>query len=255
MDEATLRERFAGWRSRHSRTAWTPVIGAGPRRSRFGGAPEMPAGEAWPVCAGCDDPMRFFLQVDLDALPPGAPGRGTGLLQLFYCSRDDGKCETWSPFSGTHLVRILKGSGAETAAPPDVETFPAGFIEGWAAEVDAPDPQEHEPLGIVYDYDFRAKSVTVRCAEFGIELPALSFDLSPAETISTASAGDKWGGWPNWVQGVEYPACPECAKPMRLLLQVDSEDNVPYMFGDVGCGHITQCPEHTDVLAFGWACG
>jgi hypothetical protein len=27
------------------------------------------------------------------------------------------------------------------------------------------------------------------------------------------------------------------------------------MFGDMGIGHITQCPEHLDVVAFGWACG
>jgi hypothetical protein len=26
------------------------------------------------------------------------------------------------------------------------------------------------------------------------------------------------------------------------------------MFGDSGIGHITQCPEHKEVLAFGWAC-
>jgi hypothetical protein len=42
---------------------------------------------------------------------------------------------------------------------------------------------------------------------------------------------------------------------MRLVFQVDSEDNVPHMFGDAGIGHLTQCPDHKDVLGFGWACG
>jgi hypothetical protein len=41
---------------------------------------------------------------------------------------------------------------------------------------------------------------------------------------------------------------------MHLLFQIDSEDNLPYMFGDAGCGHITQCPKHPHRLAFGWAC-
>ena len=68
-------------------------------------------------------------------------------------------------------------------------------------------------------------------------------------------SGEKLRGWPAWVQSVEYPSCPECGRRMELLLQIDSEQNLPYMFGDAGIGHITQCPEHRDQLAFGWACG
>jgi hypothetical protein len=41
---------------------------------------------------------------------------------------------------------------------------------------------------------------------------------------------------------------------MIHVFQVDSEDSIPFMFGDTGCGHITQCPEHQEVVAFGWAC-
>lgn len=39
-----------------------------------------------------------------------------------------------------------------------------------------------------------------------------------------------------------------------MLFQIDSNTNLPYMFGDVGCGILTYCPEHPDVLAFGWDC-
>ena len=41
---------------------------------------------------------------------------------------------------------------------------------------------------------------------------------------------------------------------MDLVFQLDSEKNVPFMFGDAGVGHITQCPTHKDVVAFTWAC-
>jgi hypothetical protein len=41
---------------------------------------------------------------------------------------------------------------------------------------------------------------------------------------------------------------------MGHVFQVDSEDHVPFMFGDAGCGHVTQCPDHKEVVAFGWAC-
>ena len=66
--------------------------------------------------------------------------------------------------------------------------------------------------------------------------------------------GDKLGGWPYWVQGPELPQCPECSETMALVFQLDSEDNVPHMFGDAGIGHILQCPDHPEQLSWGWAC-
>jgi uncharacterized protein YwqG len=66
--------------------------------------------------------------------------------------------------------------------------------------------------------------------------------------------GDKLLGWPAWIQGIEYPECPDCGDSMKLIFQIDSEDNLDYMFGDVGCAHITQCEKHPHRLAIAWAC-
>ncbi len=41
---------------------------------------------------------------------------------------------------------------------------------------------------------------------------------------------------------------------MRLVFQVDSDDNLSFMFGDSGCGHITQCQHHKNQVAFAWTC-
>lgn len=65
--------------------------------------------------------------------------------------------------------------------------------------------------------------------------------------------GDKLWGWPNWVQDVSYPKCPRCAGRMEFIFQLDSNDNVPFMWGDMGRGHITQCPQHKDIVTFAWA--
>jgi uncharacterized protein YwqG len=78
--------------------------------------------------------------------------------------------------------------------------------------------------------------------------------MSIPEAISIAKNGDKLGGWPYWIQGAEYPDCPECGARMEVVFQLDSNNNLPFMFGDVGCGHITQCPRHKDVVTFAWAC-
>jgi uncharacterized protein YwqG len=56
------------------------------------------------------------------------------------------------------------------------------------------------------------------------------------------------------LQGVAYPNCPRCNTRMQFLFQIDSEQNIPYMFGDCGVCHLTICPTHRDVLAFGWSC-
>jgi uncharacterized protein YwqG len=260
MDETTLRNAFSVWRDRHERKAWKPVVREGDDEvvSHFGGSPMMKRDEPWPACATCGEPLRLFLQVDLRSLPPGfdaSAGPAAGLLQLLYCSTDDGGCETWRPFSGTHVVRILNEPHHRMPHPAGVEAFPTKAIDGWNELVDFPHPEDHRELGVDYSYDFKARRVTVRCPEIGLEIRDLPIDMGVAELVSNAEPGDKLGGWPAWVQGPEYPACPTCGARMGLVFQLDSEDNLPTMFGDLGCGHITQCPTHRDVLAFGWACG
>jgi hypothetical protein len=67
-------------------------------------------------------------------------------------------------------------------------------------------------------------------------------------------AGEKLGGWPAWIQGVECPTCRRCGSTMQYVLQIDSQRNIPILFGDVGTGHVSQCPNDPEELAFAWAC-
>jgi uncharacterized protein YwqG len=110
--------------------------------------------------------------------------------------------------------------------------FPARRIVGWAPTADLPNGEELGYAGVELEED---------------EEEALMERDFPR-------SGEKLLGWPYWVQGVEYPKCRTCGREMALLFQVDSERNLPYMFGDAGVGHVTQCPQHHAELAFGWAC-
>jgi hypothetical protein len=198
-------------------------------------------------------PLPLFLQLDLADLPAelGQPF-GAGLLQLFYCTRDD--CQGyggWEPFADDlSRVRVVHPTGTctVTAAGP----FPGKRIVGWSRFIDLPDLEEHPSLGLRHVYDYRAGTVRLECPELGLALDGAIADDLPERVAS--SGGDKLAGWPYWVQGVEYPCCPRCGQRMVLVFQLDSNCNLPFMFGDVGCGHITQCPEHKEVVAFGWAC-
>ncbi len=179
--------------------------------------------------------MQLFVQLslpDLPARPEGCPDRG--LVQLFYCTTQEPMCEfdceAYAPFSKSVLVRIVEPSGSPSAiaASPVPGAFPPRRIVGWDARDDFPNWEEAKERGV---------------------------ELTDEEADADRINGEKLLGWPDWVQGVEYPKCPDCGQRMQLLFQIDSEKNLPYMFGDVGCGHITQCPRHPTRLAFAWACG
>jgi uncharacterized protein YwqG len=261
MQKDEIIKTLGPWLARNRRPAWKPVVEPGdgpPTAAKFCGTPWTGPDAPWPDCGHCRQPLQPFLQLDLADLPAelGQPF-GTGLLQLFYCVR--GECQGyggWEPFADDlSRVRIVHptGGGGEPPVPTD-PAFPAKRIVGWTPFADLPGPQEHDEIGLTYTYDFGHGTLRLECPEVGFDVTN-PMSACPAEEIATATHGDKLGGWPAWVQGVEYPSCPRCGKRMALVFQVDSEDNVPFMFGDVGCGHVTQCPEHKEVVAFGWACG
>ena len=225
----------------HVRPAWLPDTDEGDigRGSGFGGRPFLPDGVDHPACPRCGRPMPLLAQLALADLPAGGPQRGAGLLQAFYCPTTDERtftsCNTelggWAAFSACHVVRLVDAAGP--GAPSDAgEPYPSRRVTGWREVTDWPGWEEQLELGV-----------------------AIPDDLGNA--ISEAGfprAGEKLGGWPAWVQSLEYPDCPRCGTRMAVLLQIDSEQLLPITFGDMGTGHVTQCPSHPDVLAFAWAC-
>jgi len=229
--------------SRFKRTAWKPIVAncdGSPSASKFSGLPWLAPGEDWPSCGNCGKPAEFFVQLNLDELPePLGNEFGPGLLQMFYCTSADPPCdvdcEGWSPFARCMTVRVVqpgRDAGAIESVPV-VSPFPPRLITGWQEIDDYPNSEEGAVLGV--------------------ELEDSEWDL--LSTHGIPRAGDKLAGWPCWVQGIEYPRCPLCGDEMRLLFQLDSNDNLPFFFGDLGCGHITQCKTHKHQVAFGWACG
>jgi len=249
------------WRAKHRLAAWRPIAEDGdgsPTVSKFCGTPWIGSDAAWPDCGNCNQPLQLFLQLDLEALPAELERRfGTGLLQLFYCTRDE--CQGyggWEPF-GDDLsrVRIVRpqGPGVKTSPTTNVGNHPAKQIVGWNQFMDLPHPEEHAQLGLKYVYDHKASTVRLEREEMGLVLENIN-DPMLAENVANSELGDKLAGWPAWIQSMEYPQCPRCKRRMIHVFQIDSEDHIPFMFGDAGCGHITQCPDHKEIVAFGWAC-
>src|SRR4051812_4991019 len=105
------------WLARQRRPAWKPVVEAGDgaaTNSKYSGTPWTGPDAPWPNCGLCRQPLQPFVQLDLGDLPAelGRPF-GTGLLQLFYCTR--GECQGsggWEPFADDlSRVRIIHPAG------------------------------------------------------------------------------------------------------------------------------------------------
>ena len=162
------------------------------------------------------------------------------------------------PFADNELVRIIDPPfGTGTPHAPIPGHFPAKQITDWTPFDDYPEFMEHEELGLEWQFDFsKRQDATVQFECRDLQLPAISLPADVAERIADrCHDGDKLAGWPDWHQGVEYPKCSECGSRMEnVIFQLDSEKHLPYMFGDVGRGHVTQCPNHKHVVTFNWAC-
>lgn len=206
--------------------------------SKIGGLPYLRSKEDWPVCPNCQNHMQLFLQLNMEELPAE---NSPGLVQLFYCITNDPLCESdqngYMPFSKNSIGRKIQVDGPSEIIKPSInELFPERKITSWQAKDDYPHYEEYSHLGI------------------NLELDDELFDLMHQHKIGKPLPGDKLYGWPYWIQGKENPSDRQTGTMMELLFQLDSEVNLPFMFGDMGVGHLTESPDNKEELAFGWAC-
>ncbi len=228
--------------SKFKRKAFLPKVEESPNcfsaKSKIGGFPYLRDENDWPKCSNCEKNLQLFLQLNLKDLPEKS---GEGLVQLFYCTTSEPLCESdleaFFPFSKAVNCRKIEAEKDSYKTEPVIdEIFGEKIIVGWTPIDDYPHFEEYEQLGI--DLDLKD------------EVYELMEELQTGLPIE----GDKLFGWPYWVQSVEYPYDRKTGNQMELLFQFDSEDNLPYMFGDGGVGHLTQSPDNKNELGFGWAC-
>lgn len=211
--------------------------------SKIGGQPYIQKGETHPACPNCGVEMTLFLQLHPQDLPEhhDLDLELDKLIQLFYCTNQTPRCEVecqaYLPFSKSVLARSLPlpASPPHELAPKPAagRQFEEKIITDWIGYEDYPDWHEIQAAEAILSEN---EIEVLESSESGIP-----------------KAADKLGGWPYWVQGVEYPSCPECGIQMQMIFQLDSNHHLPYMFGDAGIAHLHQCRLHKNVMALGWA--
>jgi hypothetical protein len=224
-----------------------------PMESKFGGAPYLDAGEAWPQCPTCGGPFAFVAQVDLGTIPEAIRDRfGRGMLQVFYCRH----CDSLADGSAERLVRVVPNvhelSPDQYPPVPDgSRTFMEMRVSGWRKpQPDYPRKEDGDPA-----WKAIADSLTEP------EREALS-EINVAGHAGIVIRGIKIGGWPSWLQEARYPPCPRCSQRMDVLvLQIDSAlgamsplrdaagSETVFEFGEAGVAMVLQCPDHRESLA------
>lgn len=139
------------------------------------------AGEAWPTCPQCQQPLALVARLDLATLPPELRPE-PGLVQLFLCAR--GGCDVQDERAPGVMLERLDGALVAVSAPDD-DSLGVVVVNG--GDLGAPTRFDEDPLR---DDD----------------------EVGPASC-------DKLGGWPAFQQGDETPLDPTGA-PMELLLQL-----------------------------------
>ena len=149
---------------RFGRPAFHPDCVPGDQgRSHFGGRPWLAEGEAWPACGTCSKPMPLVMQLDLDAMPSGAPAqRSGGLAQVFFCTNQADGCahaaRSSGPFSRAVLTRVVDpgaggGRAAENLAPSSQSSQ---TIRAWEDLEDLPSRGELRDRGVVLTEEVQA---------------------------------------------------------------------------------------------------
>ncbi|MGW4890848.1 hypothetical protein ACWEQL_01055 [Kitasatospora sp. NPDC004240] len=195
--------------------------------TRIGGRPLAPAGTGWPTCATCGGPLQFLAQIVLD--PAGA--EGSGVLSLFACQIDPGRCHDWSATSGANRALLFPAEGLEPIPLPalDEDTEEEVLVRSTVHAL-APHTEDGD------DHDAARAAWAERTG------------------LPTRQVLGGLGGAPAWLQDDETPTCPACATPMPLAAQLqEGPDPTGAMNFGSGRGYAFTCRPCTRA-AFLWQC-
>ena len=216
-------------------TAWVPMIDLSPSPSSvpsgnfFGGNRAFLKSTEWPMCINCHrSPMLIVAQIDRTTLPHAIAG--IGLIQIFVCLACGGagmstpkRSICWANYVDLAVAEYsIKELNSASGA------LPYRRVVKWLPRTDYQHPEE-------IDVDYVA-----------------GWSVLGESQIRS----DKVGGFPTWPNGKPDPkkiSCKLCDRRMRLLLQIDSKDNVPIEWGNDGCVQVFECPNHPDSVVGLWS--
>ena len=192
--------------------------------SHFGGQPYFEEGEEW-IKSKNGNNMQFIFQIfntnDLE-LP-----KSIKLVQFFY----DWEESAWDTDNDGWFVKIYKELKTDKVItidkPTEVENSKYCEVEFQTVK-SLPD---WEGIDL---YEPKASDLSYVLDE---EEPWKNYQKTVEKLTGEQGYQSQLGGYPNWVQGESTPKN-QSGENMKLLFQIDSEDNADIMWGDVGLIYI-----------------
>lgn len=188
--------------------------------SQFGGQPYFEKEELWPTSKNGKN-LEFIFQVfnSTDLQLP----KNIELIQFYY----DWDEFPWDTSNNGWLVKIYKKIEKENIKlidkPSELEKSKYCEIK-FSSTKSLPDWE-----GI----DLHCNNASKLSCILDEDEPWDSYDQIVTKLIGEQDYQSQLGGYPKWVQGESTPKDNE-GNSMKLLFQIDSEDNAGLMWGDVG---------------------
>lgn len=219
----------------YKRDAYKPILAegnAGLFESKYGGSAYLEADEAWPSC-GCENPMEFVMQINLDDLyDQTGINYGQGLFQMWKCFDD---CDYSKDF--TYRRIIIPSHRGYAGVPPNPDEYLSTMAaDGVTTLTDNIRPHKIIGWKRVDDYPDYVEDIWKDI--FGDKIPDDDYDYP--------ISGDKLGGWSKWYSYPEYNHCEKCnAKMDTLFYQFGESDHHDWdIGGNGGVCHLNTCPNH-----------
>ena len=230
--------------------------------TKYNGYPYLNDDEYWPKCLNCCNFIPLFLQLNIEKDIPNEhwlhKQYSGHIIQLFYCI----KCNDFKGFNNSNQIRLIKinpniniknyeykimnvKSNILSIMTNKEKTYFEYYklIQSFKRDTcfEGPLSNEFDTIFNGYDTYFRIKlfDELKKCKYFEQYMP---------------KATDKLGGYPFWINNVDYKKCYICNNNMSLIYQTNAKYN-NFMFGDCGIGHLFLCKKHPNILAFQWASG
>lgn len=226
-----FREQILATRRPFVRAAALPARATTPWESKVGGSPYRPKDSAWPT-ASDGRPLFFLAQINFAEMPPTTPFPQTGIVQFFIndddlygMDFDDGeKQDTFRVLYFPEVVKDENRLQTDSPAPRDFEFLPHH-------------PEESYPLQFARAEEFMPQTDYQFWQTFGADFfqkfGEKEWTLTDAYAKAVKADGHKIGGYAYFTQ--DDPRRPD--DPMLLLFQLDSDEGMDLMWGDMGVGH------------------
>ena len=221
----SLRETLAKTLQSYIEVVPRPVAETTLWQSKVGGQPYLPRGTDFPKTSKGEH-LAFLAQINFEETPPMSSFPRTGILQ-FYIHGDDMYGLNFDNPTEQDLFRVLFFEKIEI----DLEKLTTDFSFLGNYTNTPHSPNKSFPLDFLYGQEIISTSDYRFEKEIEPKITEMLGDEGVEEYYEAVnSGGHKLGGYPYFTQ---YDVRSE-ENEMMLLFQLDSDDNLELMWGDVG---------------------